>query len=412
MTATCRSCAYTRLLPVLSLGTTPLANSLLDKAQLTQPEPTFPLECVFCPECTLVQITETVPPEQLFRNYLYFSSVSQTILKSAEALAKRMMAKRELDGRSLVIEIASNDGYLLKNYRAEGIPVLGIEPALNIAEVAQEQGIDTIAEFFDAKLGNSLAQEGKRADIVHANNVIAHVADLHGVVEGIARVLKPDGIAIIENHYVKDLIDHTEFDSIYHEHLCYYSVTSFKNLFARHGLELVDAERLPVHGGSLRVFFQRSDGPQSAKSDGASRVATLLREEESWGVGRHEFYADFGKKVETLRSDLLRLLQKLKADGKRIAVYGASAKSTTLLNFFGIGKETLDYVVDLSPAKQGLFTPGTHLEIFAPQKLAQDKPDYTLLLSWNFADEILAEQAAYRQAGGKFIIPIPTLKTV
>ena len=211
---------------------------------------------------------------------------------------------------------------------------------------------------------------------------------------------------------MKDLIEHTEFDSIYHEHLCYYSVTSFKNLFAAHGLRMVDVERIPLHGGSLRVFFQREDGPRSLEKEGARRVAALLEEEASWGVAKVQFYVDFGKKVAVLKNELLSLLKKLTSEGKRIAIYGASAKSTTLLNYFGIGRETIAYIVDRAPAKQGHFTPGTHLEIFPPEKLVEDVPDYTLMLSWNFADEILTQQDAYRKAGGRFIIPIPELRVV
>ena len=412
MSFTCRSCGSSKLLPILSLGKTPLANALLTRAQLDEPEAAYPLDLVFCPSCTLVQITETIPPEILFRNYFYFSSVSDTILQSARALALRMIEKRGLEPANLVVEVASNDGYLLKNYQEQGIPVLGIEPARNIAKVAREAGVPTVEEFFDEKIAQKLKQKGKGADVIHANNVIAHVANLHGVVAGIATLLKEDGIATVENHYVKDLIDHTEFDSIFHEHLCYFSVTSFKNLFAAHGLRLVDVERIPLHGGSLRVFFQREDGPRSLEKEGRKRVEVLLDEEHSWGVANPRFYADFREKVEALKTELLSFLNKLIAEGKRVAVYGASAKSTTLLNCFGIGKETLTYIIDRSPAKQGHFTPGTHLEIFPPEKLMADRPDYTLLLAWNFADEILAQQDAYRKAGGRFIIPIPELKVI
>ena len=376
MTHVCRSCGNADVSPILSLGLTPLANALVAPDQLDEPEETFPLDLVLCPRCTLVQITETVPADVLFRTYFYQSSFSDTVLENAKDIAGRMIADHVLDADSFVVEIASNDGYLLRNYVAQGIPVLGVEPAQNIARVAEAQGIRTICEFFDEALARRLQERGEAADVIHANNVVAHVADLHGVVAGIAALLKEDGVAVVENHYVKDLIDHVEFDSIYHEHLCYYSVTSFERLFRRHGLTLVDAERIPIHGGSLRVFFQRTDGPRSIEKRGDARVRQLLETEARWGVGDAAFYKGFGARVEQLRRDLVSLVRQLKASGKSIAVYGASAKSTTLLNYFRMGAETFDYVVDRSTVKQGRFTPG-HAPVHSP---AREAPRYSTRL--------------------------------
>lgn len=401
----CISCSSQRLVPVLSLGTTPLANALLTRENLDAVEPRFPLDLVFCQDCALVQITESVPPVEMFSDYAYFSSFSDTIVASAKDIATRLVTNRRLGAGSLVVELASNDGYLLQHYVAAGVPVLGIEPAANIARVANQRGIRTRSEFFGLDCAESMVAEGLAADVVHANNVLAHVPDLNGFVAGIAALLKPEGVVVVEFPYVRDMIEKCEFDTIYHEHLCYFSVSAVSTLFARHGLQLIDVERLPIHGGSLRLFASKAAEPGAA-------TQRLLAEEREAGMLGFDYYAGFADRVAALREELLALLAKLKREGCSIAAYGASAKGSTLLNFFGIGRETLDYVVDRSTEKQGRYTPGTRLPILSLSRLAEDKPDYLLLLSWNFLDEVLAQQSDYRTGGGKFIVPVPEVRVV
>jgi SAM-dependent methyltransferase len=403
-TPACRSCGSTVVVPVLSLGNTPLANALRSVDELARPEPTFPLELAFCSRCALVQITESVAPPDLFRDYVYFSSFSETMLRHVADLTGRIVKERRLGSNSLVVEAASNDGYLLKNYKAAGVPVLGIEPARNVAKVAAEQhGIPTREEFFEASLAAQLVAEGQRADVFHAHNVLAHVPDLNGFVAGIRTLLKPSGIAVIEAPYVKDMLDHCEFDTIYHEHLSYFSLTALDRCFRRHGLVIVDVERVPIHGGSLRLFAI----PVENVNGVPPRVSSLLAEEAAWGVDTPEPYLAFAARVNQIKAALRMMLGNLKAAGLKLAAYGASAKGSTLLNYCGIGSETLDFVVDRSTVKQGKFTPGTRLRIFSPEKLLEAQPDFTLLLTWNFADEILRQQEVYRRRGGRFIVPVP-----
>jgi SAM-dependent methyltransferase len=399
--AGCRSCGG----PVdefLQLGTTPLANALPLPDRLDEPEAVFPLDVARCPACTLVQITETVPPERLFGEYLYFSSFSTTMVEHARALAERLVAERSLGPGSLVIELASNDGYLLQWYAKAGVPVLGIEPARNIAKVAIERGIPTECVFFGRDSAAQMLAAGRAADLVHAHNVMAHVADLNGFVAGLGTLLKPRGRAVIEVPYLKDLLDRLEFDTIYHEHLCYFSVSALAPLLARHALALESVERVAIHGGSLRLFVAHAQDAQPGPS-----VAALLEEERRWGVGGPACYVEFAERIGRLRVELRALLKRLRGEGKRLAAYGASAKGSTLLNTFGIGRELLEFVADRSTYKQGRLMPGVHIPIVPPERLLEAMPDYVLLLTWNFADEILEQQAAYRRRGGRFIIPVP-----
>ncbi|GGK29268.1 class I SAM-dependent methyltransferase [Salinarimonas ramus] len=402
----CRSCGGTHLAPVLSLGETPLANALVAPDRLEEPEPRFPLELVFCLDCTLLQLTVSVRPDLMFSDYPYFSSVSESFTAAARALAARLVEARGLGPGSQVVEIASNDGYLLQGYQALGVPVLGIDPAQNVAKAAIAKGVPTRVAFFGRDLADALAAEGIAADVIHANNVLAHVPDLNGVVAGMKRLLKPDGVCVIEVPYARDFIEKCEFDTIYHEHLCYFSASALAALFARHGLVLADVEHTPFHGGTLRAVAAHEGAlPSPAARD-------LLEEERRLGMTEEPYHSGFAARVERLAATLSKTLRDLKAGGARIAAYGASAKGATLLNHAGLGADVLDFIADRSPAKQGLHGPGTKLPIVPPERLLEAMPDYTLLLTWNFAEEIMAQQAAYRDAGGRFVVPVPEVRIV
>jgi len=369
-------------------------------------EPRYPLDVAFCSSCSLVQILETVPPEELFgADYPYFSSFTDTLLRHSEANVNERVKERRLGGDSLVVELASNDGYLLQYYKAQGVPVLGIDPAPGPVAAARKKGIDTLEAFFGIDLAKKLATEGRRADIIHANNVLAHVADTNGFVAGIAALLKESGVAVIECPYVKDLIEHGEFDTIYHEHLCYFSVTALSALFNRHGLYITRVVALSIHGGSLRVFVEKQNAPEQSVRD-------YLANETRLGLDRLDYYADFSNRVNQIRTELNDLLQNLKERKARIVGYGAAAKGTIMLNYVGIGQETLDFVVDRNTHKQGRYIPGVRLPIAAPERVLAEQPDYVLILPWNFKDEILSRLGDFRAGGGRILVPIPDAELI
>ena len=403
----CRSCGGTHGELVLDLGLQPLANNLLHPEDLGKPEPKFPLRVAVCNECWLLQITNLVPPTQLFSEYLYFSSFSDALLRHSRAAVEQHIREFGLGPQSHVVEIASNDGYLLQYFVAAKVPCLGIEPAANIARVANEKGIESRVEFFSGKLAAQLVAENRQADLILGNNVFAHAPDTNDFVAGLAKLLKPKGRIALEFPYGVDLIEHSEFDTIYHEHVFYFTVTALKPLFARHGLEIIRVDHQPIHGGSLRLYAARAGAHPIEAS-----VGKFLDAEKQQGVPSSAYYKSFSAHVQDLKKSLVDLITKLRQENKSIAAYGAAAKGSTLINFFGLGKESLEFVTDRSTYKQGRLMPGMHIPIVPPETLLQKRPDYTLLLTWNFADEILAQQKAYRDAGGKFIIPIPRVTVV
>lgn len=395
----CRGCGGSGLAGVFDLGRMPASDGFT--ADAVGPDPAWPLEVVCCERCGLAQIRHTVAPELLFSDdYRYFSSVTRTVVENARENVATALARFRPPPWALVVELASNDGYLLQHAAAAGMRVLGVDPARGPVEAARAAGIETIHAFFGDALARRMAGEGHRAALIFASNVLAHVADTRGFVRGIRRILAPDGTAIIEVPYLRDLIDHVEFDTIYHEHLCYFSLTALAELFAREGLALNDAQRIPIHGGSLRLFVQHAP----ARS---ARLEALLAQERAQGLHRPEAFRGLARRVAETGARLRGLLDALRADGARIAAYGAAAKGTILLNHFHLGPRELLWVADRNPRKHGLFVPGVKLPVVPVERIAADRPTHLLLLPWNHRAEILRDQAAFLAAGGRFIVPIP-----
>lgn len=404
----CRSCGATALVEILSLGRVPLANALLCEDQVTTPAARHPLDLAVCPACSLVQLVASVPPEQLFTEYLYFSSFSDSFLAHAAATADRICQQMNLGANSLVVEIGSNDGYLLQYFKQRGIPVLGIEPARNIACHARDKrGVNTLTAFFDLELARQLMTQGYRADVIIANNVLAHVPDPNDFLAGVRLLLKPGGVVNMEVPYVLRMLDEIQFDTIYHEHLCYFSVCALDHLFRRNGLPLRGIRPIPFHGGSLQLHA----GHHTA--DGSDpQIARMIAHETDRHIYQPASYRAFADRINGLRTEVIELLDSLNARNRSVAAYGAAAKGTMLLNVFGLGRNRVTYVVDRNPAKQGRYIPGTLQPVHSPDVLSEAPPDYLLLLAWNVADEIMAQQRRYAEKGGRFIIPIPRCRIV
>ena len=404
----CRLCDQRLTHTFADLGSSPLANSYLEPDELDRGEIFYPLHVYVCERCFLVQLPEVATAESIFRDYAYFSSYSDSWLEHARRYADAVADRFDLDGGSRVIEVASNDGYLLQFFQERGIDVLGIEPALNVAAFARERGIPTVSEFLGNDLGVRLAQEHGPADLVVGNNVLAHVPDLHDFVSGLRALLADGGVLTMEFPHLLRLIAERQFDTIYHEHFSYLSVLAVERLFSEHDLVLFDVDELPTHGGSLRIYA----APVPSGRKRGPRVDELRTREEAAGLTRLETYAAFATAVREVKCELLTFLIDAARAGRSVAGYGAAAKGNTLLNYCGVRTDLLEYVVDRSPHKQGRYLPGTRIPVHAPERVRETRPDYLLVLPWNLIDEIVEQMAFIRDWGGRFVVPIPTVTTL
>ena len=401
---TCRFCNAPLEHVFVDLGMSPLSNAYLSADQLLQMEPFYPLKVFVCAKCFLVQLPEFASPQDIFSDYAYFSSVSESWLRHCESYARRVTGKYGLDADSLVVEVASNDGYLLQFFKQQGVPVLGIEPAANVARAAQAAGIPTVVRFFGTQAAKELSAEGRKADLLIGNNVLAHVPDLNDFVEGLRGLLKPDGVITMEFPHLARLMSEKQFDTIYHEHFSYFSFTTVTRVFEAHGLTVFDVEELPTHGGSLRIHARHA---KCARWPVSAAVRALLDREAADGFTRLEHYLGFEAQVVEVKHSLLGFLIEARRAGKKVVGYGAAAKGNTLLNYCGVRGDFLDFVADLSPHKQGRYLPGTHIPIVAPERIREARPDFVLILPWNIRAEVTAQHAYIRDWGGRFVVPIP-----
>ncbi|MHB1414318.1 MAG: methyltransferase domain-containing protein [Chloroflexota bacterium] len=403
----CRFCGAVLKDTFVDLGSSPLANSYLTPAQLGQMEPFYPLHVRVCAECLLVQLPAVVSAEHIFSDYAYFSSYSDSWLQHAKDYADLVTARFGLNERSRVVEVASNDGYLLQYFVAKGIPVLGVEPAANVAEAAVKKGIPTVVKFFGEAAARDLLAEGWQANLIVGNNVLAHVPGLNDFVAGMKVLLAPTGVITMEFPHLMQLVDGNQFDTIYHEHFSYFSFLTVSRIFARHGLAIFDVEELPTHGGSLRIYAKKRE--DASKAIGG-RVAALVAHERAAGYDTLAYHVSFAEKVKETKRNLLEFLIGVRREGKSVVGYGAPAKGNTLLNYCGIRTDFLDYTVDRSPHKQGHYLPGTHIPIYSPDRIRETKPDYLLILPWNLREEIMGQMAHVREWGGRFVVPIPEVR--